>query len=217
MLVDKVLILNELMRYKNFASKADFARFLEITPQSLAKWFERATFDINIIVNKFPEVNQIWLLTGTGIMLKAGSLEGNTSANQKGATIRYWPELEATGGGVMAFDDGRNTGYTEMVVPNFKDCTDALPLVGDSMYPIYKAGDVIIIKKWNERYVDFGQVYLIITSSGNRMVKYIFPAKDDQHILCKSENKDNYPPFEIEKEDILALYLVKGKIVQNAY
>lgn len=58
------------MRYKNFTSKAEFARYLGVSPQNLSQWLKRNTFDINIIEDKFPEVNHIWLLTGEGEMLK---------------------------------------------------------------------------------------------------------------------------------------------------
>lgn len=68
--VDKKKMLKELRRYKKFTSDAAFARFLEITPQGLATWYARNTFDISKIANKFPEVNHIWLLTGEGEMLK---------------------------------------------------------------------------------------------------------------------------------------------------
>lgn len=69
-LMDKTLILNQLKNLKKFASDKDFAQFIGISPQNLAKWYERNTFDIDKVFIAFPEVSAEWLLTGCGDMLK---------------------------------------------------------------------------------------------------------------------------------------------------
>lgn len=71
MQIDKRLILNNLKQYKNFASDAEFARFIGVTPTVLSNWLRRNTFNIDKIVNAFPEVQHSWLLTGEGEMLKS--------------------------------------------------------------------------------------------------------------------------------------------------
>ena len=66
----KTQIINDLMKYKGFKTKAEFARFLGISSQLLSKWIERDTFDIVKMTNAFPEINTNWLITGEGEMLK---------------------------------------------------------------------------------------------------------------------------------------------------
>lgn len=95
--------------------------------------------------------------------------------------------------------------------PTFHDCTDAVNIYGDSMYPIYKNGEIIVLKEWRESFIDYGYCYLIITRNGNRMVKYLRRSDDESKVLCMSENP-KYDPFEILKEDILRLYIVKGSL-----
>lgn len=68
--MDKTLILEELRKYKKFKTQTEFADFLEITPQSISKWYKRNTFNIDILTKFFPEVSTEWLLTGEGEMLK---------------------------------------------------------------------------------------------------------------------------------------------------
>lgn len=140
-----------------------------------------------------------------------------TTPTRRGKVIRFWENIEATGGGIMSFDDTLDGNYSEMILPDFTDCTDAIRLVGDSMYPRYKSGQVLVFKEWRESFVEFGQVYLIITRTGYRMVKYLQPAPEDGKLTCVSENREQYPPFPIEIESIYKLYLVKGTIEQNAY
>lgn len=84
--MDKVQIINELIEYKGFKTKAKFAEFIGISPQLLSKWMERNTFDIDKMVIAFPEINAIWLLTGKGEMLKepvSAGAAGMTSVYQK--------------------------------------------------------------------------------------------------------------------------------------
>lgn len=68
--MDKVLILEELRKYKKFKTQTEFAEFMGLTPQGISKWYKRHTFNIDILAKSFPEVNTEWLLTGEGDMLK---------------------------------------------------------------------------------------------------------------------------------------------------
>ena len=88
MRVDKSLILNKIKSYKGFRSDAEFARFLEISPQGLASWHKRNSFDINKIEDKIPELNTTWLLTGEGDMLKHIE-ESKTTEPQPGDKAPY--------------------------------------------------------------------------------------------------------------------------------
>lgn len=165
------------------------------------------------ISSTFPDLNIDWLLTGEGEMLKATA----PIPLRKNKVIRFWENIEATGGGIMTFDDTVDGNYSEMVLPDFTDCTDAIRLVGDSMYPRYKSGQILVFKEWCESFVEFGQVYLIITRTGYRMVKYLQPSTESGKLICVSENKEQFPPFSIEIESIYRLYLIKGSVEQNTY
>lgn len=125
--------------------------------------------------------------------------------------IRYWADVDVTGGGVVLFDDTLSDNYEDMLIPDFNDCTDAVNLYGDSMSPRYNSGQTIILKEWTDSFIAYGQVYLVITKSGFRTVKYLRKGANDNEVLCVSENK-NYDPFPVNRDDIHKLYLVKGAI-----
>lgn len=72
-MVDKTLILKRLKELKKFSKDVEFAQFLGISSANISAWLKRNTFDYNIIVEKFPEVNKNWLLTGEGEMLKGNN------------------------------------------------------------------------------------------------------------------------------------------------
>ena len=210
--VDKTLILNDLMRYKNFASKAEFARFLEITPQNLSQWFKRNTFDVDIIGNKFPEINHVWLLTGEGEMLKEtgnkqeDSVDLSSATSTEGVTIPLLP-IYAQGGTLNDFVSSVMKQDCERIVSPINGADFAITISGDSMAPEYPSGSQVIIKKINERaFIDWGRVYVLDTCNGV-VVKRLMPAEDVSKVKCVSINPE-FPPFEVSLQDIYGIYRV---------
>ena len=169
---------------------------------------------IQMIIGAFPDLNEVWLLTGEGEMLKSEAQQSASLPATEKSRIRYWVDVEATAGGLAMFEDNPMSRCIEMSIPEFGDCTDAVNLYGDSMFPLYKSGQIIILKEWVESFIDFGNVYLVITKSGSRMVKYLRKGSDAAHVTCVSENPA-FDPFEILIDDILKLYIVKGSISKN--
>jgi len=124
--------------------------------------------------------------------------------------IRYY-DVEASAGNTSMFDPGNHLPFREIMVPGFGDCDFAINVWGDSMSPSISNGSIIMCKEWKQNYIEFGLIYLIVTSENNRTVKYIHPGSLEETLICKSENK-LHEPFEIQKLDIKKLYLVKGCI-----
>lgn len=124
--------------------------------------------------------------------------------------IRYY-DIEASAGNTSMFDPGNNLPYREMMVPGYGDCDFAINVWGDSMNPLISNGSIIMCKEWKQNYIEFGSIYLILTSENHRTVKYIHPGSSEETLICKSENKF-HEPFEIHKQDIIKLYLIKGCI-----
>jgi len=128
--------------------------------------------------------------------------------------IRYY-DIDASAGSVEMFDPGKGIKFKKIVIPGYSDCDFALNVWGDSMYPALHNGEIILCKEWKESFIEFGYIYLIITSENHRMIKYIQPGVDDSKISCVSENQ-LFKPFEINKADILKLFVVKGHINRRA-
>lgn len=175
---------------------------------------------IDKISTTFEDLNINWLRTGEGSMLKEGSTTSKTSTTTDSKSdlstdhiIKYF-ELEATAGVLEVLDDSK-AAYKNIVIPGFDDCDFALNIAGDSMYPELKSGQIAILKEWKESYIEYGNTYLVVTRNGHRMIKRLRAAESKDEVLCESVNPI-YDPFEIKKEDILKLYLVKGHIERSA-
>ena len=62
-------MLEGLIEHYTGGNKAQFAKRLEVSAQTISAWVARNTFDAELIYTKCSDVNPRWLLTGEGSML----------------------------------------------------------------------------------------------------------------------------------------------------
>lgn len=110
-----------------------------------------------------------------------------------------------------------------------RDSEAAIRIYGNSMLPNYPPGCVIGLVKCSKDFIEPGEVFVIETKD-RRLLKRVFykdDAPDSNKIYCYSDNimkfeggarhgKLAYPPFEIPKKEIVAMYIVTGVIKRNA-
>jgi len=174
------------------------------------------------IIEKYSILDIEWLLTGKGSMLKLDSKQNvevvgegliEDAVQQKKGIIRYY-DVDASASPIEMFSSGSDVAYKDLIVPGFEDCEIALNIWGDSMEPKLCKGEMIICKLWQESFIEYGFVYLIETKTGHRMIKYLQAGQSPDTINCVSENKF-YQPFEVKRNDILKLYVVKGHLERS--
>lgn len=140
--------------------------------------------------------------------------QNNGSKIYRAKSIKYY-DIDASAGQTTMFDPGDESFNKEIIVPGFGDCDFALNVWGDSMHPTLKNGSIVICKEWKESFFEYGHIYLIVTRENHRMIKYINPGKTEETISCESENTF-FKPFEIQKQDVLKIYLVKGSVDRSS-
>lgn len=160
---------------------------------SLAKKIERAF-----------GYSALWLLKGEGDVEL--SKEERTPV---GALIPYFDELPVSGGqyGLAAIpSDEVPSRY--VTFPGLDEGSFAFPVVGCSMEPVIRAGEVIVVNEVNSwDRVDPDKVYMVITRD-DRMIKHLSVDNDDPDVLwCISEN-EHYSKFRIRKSEIVKVYRV---------
>lgn len=103
------------------------------------------------------------------------------------------------------------------VVPDFKGADIMMPIVGDSMEPLYYRGDVVACKIIRDnKYIQWGKPYIIATQSQGFMLKRLYEC-DSECLECRSVNP-NYPPFRVSKEEITGIAIVVGSIhIESLY
>lgn len=200
-------------------NKSSFANRIDMPQASIATLFMRGkTISSQLLARisrVFPQVNLEWLITGEGSMFKAeASVQSTLQQSNSKNVIKYYPSVSGSMGGIE-FMDNPEEASMDIILPGFSECKYAINAYGDSMYPVIKSGQVVLLMEWTERFIDWGRIYLVVTKSGYRAIKYLMPSDSNSSIKCESENKEASPAFEIEKEDILKLYLVKGWVCRD--
>lgn len=193
-----------------------FATRTGVAQRTLASMFDRNSEPTMTTLNKIVsalsgEISENWLRSGEGDMC----VDGNgiaVSTNERTHTILYYPEVDASMGDVT-FLDNPNEKVEEMIIPCFTDAQFAINAYGDSMYPVIKDGQIVMLSEWKEKFIEWGKIYMVVTRSGYRAIKRLFPVEGNAGALkCVSENAECYPPFELDWEDVARIYIVRGYI-----
>ena len=175
---------------------------------------------INDISKEFDDLNINWLITGEGEMLKENV--GETSLeivydNPRG--VPYFENIEATGSILSLYNDYPEVPTFYINYPHFDDCTAYVPMVGDSMFPMYSSGEIIAVKKVdNTDILLWGEAYLVVTN-GNanslRTVKLVHQHEDDSKIILRASNPNYRGDTVLNKADVISMFIVKGRIRRN--
>lgn len=207
------------MAYKGFTKKTELSLFLSVKPNVVSNWFSRNSFDEKIIIEKFPEVNYAWLLTGEGDMLK------NKLPKEEPNLVPLYDDVATFGGNVNASEMHSVTNPTEYIDTGSwfgqTKITSAIRHYGDSMVE-YPNGCILALKEINDfDNVVYGRNYVIETSE-IRVTKRVQSGKNDEYVTAYSTNTETYPdgrqihePFPIRKSNINRISLVIGRIVKE--
>lgn len=150
-------------------------------------------------------LNANWLLSGKGEMY-IDSTPTLLYEKVKGA-VPYYADLPVSAGdqglSTIGHREEKPTGY--MLIPNVS-AEEIFPVIGCSMLPRIKPGDIIGINRVNRwENVDPDKIYMIITRD-DRMIKRLRIDSDNEDVLwCVS---DNYQEFKIYKSEIINIFHV---------
>lgn len=176
----------------------------------------------NILVQDL-NVNPEWLETGKGEMFNAEPaytafrLRSDNSLPMQSVPLY---SIEGTAGLVPLFtDQASNKPINYIHIPNLPKCDGAIYIVGDSMYPLLKSGDIVLYKQLqNVDDIFWGDMYLLsIDLDGEEYitVKYIQKSDREGYVKLVSQNP-HHADKEIEVNRIRAIALVKASIRMNS-
>lgn len=177
-----------------------------------------STRNKNILVQDL-NVNPEWIETGKGRMFNA---EPNYTPylhrTDKSLPLQSVPlySIEGTAGLVPLFAEESTAKPINFIhIPNLPKCDGAIYVVGDSMYPLLKSGDIILYKQLSDvRDVFWGDMYLLsIDIDGEEYitVKYVQKSDHDGFIKLVSQNQ-HHADKEVEMSRIRAIALIKASI-----
>lgn len=178
---------------------------------------------IEQILNNYPDLDKVWLLTGEGDPIRksdnnVGELE-DSRGFYKTRGVPYYEDLDVTASVITSFHDYKEEATFIINYKHFNDCDAYLPVVGDSMHPKYPAGEIVAVKQIrNLDTLLWGETYLVITNDNAnnlRTIKDVHYCSDETKVILRAANPDFAGDTRINKEDILSMYIVKGRIRRN--
>lgn len=172
----------------------------------------------NILVQDL-NVNPDWIDTGRGKMFNAEpDLTSFSHRTDRSLPLQSVPlySIEGTAGLVPLFEQHNEVEPINFInIPNLPKCDGAIYVVGDSMYPLLKSGDIILYKQLNDvRDVFWGDMYLLsIDIDGEEYitVKYVQKSDHDGFIRLVSQNQ-HHADKEVEISRVRAIALIKASI-----
>lgn len=171
------------------------------------------------IITAYPKYNRVWLLTGEGDMLNAGTNYDNnskvdikdkeTTKTEETATLVLLLPVSAQGGSLNDFVVSVKESDCEKVVSPIRGVDFAMTVSGDSMSPEYPNGSRVFIKRINEKaFIEWGKVYVLDTCNGT-VIKILVPSNKEGYVKCVSINTDPiFAPFDVSLDDIYGIYKV---------
>lgn len=178
------------------------------------------------IIDAYPKINPTWLLDGRGEMLQKDESNTQVFSLRTDKPIHHQEiplyDLEASAGLVQLFQDSNSlTPIDTISIPNLPKCDGALYVVGDSMYPLLKSGDIVMYKQVHDLLNDifWGEMYLVhIELQGDTYttVKYVQRSEvSTEHIKLVSYNQ-HHSPKDIHISKVRAAALVKASVRINS-
>jgi len=187
---------------------------------------------INKIVSAYPEINKEWLISGEGDMLK----------NIEKADVQFYePENRLSGRKLIPFydmateagtvrmsnmEDGNEPAEYIDAGDWFLDADSAMRVHGDSMFPEYKSGSIIVMREvYDKRLIVYGEDYMVQTGE-YRVIKRLYKGNSEGYWIACSINDETwekgpmkgrliYEPFDIFLDDVIKVCRVLGTVRRN--
>lgn len=168
-----------------------------------AKKFKEDTY--NNVIEKIPEFESITLLDKNQVH------KNETSGY---AIIQYYENADAICGIADYKNLQEQTSYP-ISVPGAREGDFCINAKGQSLSGIIESGTIIGLRPVTDYdLIVYGELYFVCTEAFER-AKIIMPGVDKKHIILKSTDDDKFPPIEIPKSKITALYKIwyKGELL----
>lgn len=199
---------------KNGISKAEFERNSALSNGYVQK-LKGAIGEgkLNGILNAYPQLNKVWLLTGEGSMLRSDGEQSADNEPHKSYTVGVpYYNVDFIGGFDIVIND--QTVKPEYLIDfkPFEKATCWCNITGHSMEPEINHGDIIALKLIEDTsFLPFGEVYAIVTTNDMRTIKRIGPSDNpEEYRLIPTNKSPEYGIQTLPKRMIFKIFQVLG-------
>ncbi len=193
----------QLIDYKAKGSIYKFAQSIGLSHQLINRLFnidkrsgkypELSYKIIDAIANKFADVNLNWLITGKGPMLRdepartpeQEQIQTFTRPTDHPVPVQDIPlyDIRGSAGLSLLYSAQKAVPLETIRIPNLPKVDGAIFITGDSMYPVLKAGDIVVFRKINDipAGILWGEIYILdLDLDGDQLVTVKYVQKSDR-------------------------------------
>jgi phage repressor protein C with HTH and peptisase S24 domain len=99
--------------------------------------------------------------------------------------------------------------------PFMGEVDGVIPVIGDSMEPKFKSGNLVALKKLRfTKIINAGYYYYIIDMNHKGLLRRVRPAAENNSIILAAENEQDYPEITRKMDDILAIFSIEAVIMK---
>lgn len=189
-------------------------------------WRKTKSISANAVENilrVYSDLDPVWVITGVGEMIKQPSTQEASGdiipLSHPKTPDKIYPmsefnlyDIDVSAGLSRLFseDGDRNKAYLGKIsIPNMPKCDGAVKVIGDSMYPLLKSGDIIAYKEVHSiESVQYGEIYILQIENDSDVsvvVKYVKKSSEGNDYLNLVSYNKEHDPKDVRKESITAL------------
>lgn len=189
-------------------------------------WRKTKSISANAVENilrVYSDLDPTWVITGVGEMIKQSSTQEASGdiipLSHPKTPDKIYPmsefnlyDIDVSAGLSRLFseDGDRNKAYLGKIsIPNMPKCDGAVKVIGDSMYPLLKSGDIIAYKEVHSiESVQYGEIYILQIENDSDVsvvVKYVKKSSEGNDYLNLVSYNKEHDPKDVRKENITAL------------
>lgn len=199
-------------REGNKLKYGELGDLLGVKYQTIQKWEKGETMPRTKDLGKIAEklgVNLTHLISVVSQSDENATNESHISVNRQ----YYYPDAQASAGlGFLSETNVENK--MPISIPNVR-ADVFINVFGDSMYPMYCAGEIIGIKEISKDMVFFGHAYVVQMTDSEAYIKFVKKGRDEDHWVLASENP-KYDDREFHLSKIDRIYIIKAVISRKS-
>ncbi|SHN42320.1 S24 family peptidase [Chitinophaga sp. CF418] len=183
---------------------------------------------MDMILAAYPDLGKNWLMPDEKDDSSSFSDESDNFSNSRALKFRIalkakkkpvpMTNTKASAGTIALFNDEPELIVEFLDIPFIGIVDGAIEVVGESMVPTFKNGSRAAVRKLEDKtLINWGEIYYIVDTNYEGVVKRLYAGTDDTHIVLKSDNPDQetYPPFPRKWQHIVAVFKVKAEITKH--
>lgn len=158
------------------------------------------------ITTAFPDIDRVWLLTGSGKMRPTSDDKNPVRTDIKEVPL---VPISAIAGPITAYyEDGVELSQCTRIISPNPNAELAIPITGDSMEPTFADGSIVFVKKINEEaFMPWGHPMVLDTENGV-FIKTVLPDEENSTYIWAHSINPRYPRMHIPKYCISGYYRI---------